>query len=281
MTLATAPARRAPSAGVGIALASNSPPSAKKVHVNPPLNRPTAPTGAANATTGGALQVPNADSNKLRVAVPKKFLQPPEDRQANGYTCGPNSAKAALDYWGLGGDQNLEDIAKAMGTNAKEGTEPEAIAAYVRNHGVNAEVESGLTIDDLRKYTSQGKLVQVTYQAYADRKRISNDAVIDGQRKAFPLHDAKGNWLWKNDWTDGHYSLVIGVDDKYVWLQDPSNNFGRSIVPIEEFMDRWHDTNKNNEPVFNQTGIVMSPKTPPKVLNRVYVEWALPNAFYP
>ncbi|MDP3953271.1 MAG: papain-like cysteine protease family protein [bacterium] len=48
----------------------------------------------------------------------------------------------------------------------------------------------------------------------------------------------------------GHYRVVFGVDNKYVYLHDPDDRDdelgGASVkVPIDRFMELWHKTGKN------------------------------------
>ncbi len=104
-----------------------------------------------------------------------------------------------------------------------------------------------------------------------------------GQRRRLPVRGADGSVLWENDWSDGHWSLVLRVvrsreeavlrrivaqaRGRLRWtdvaaglviLGDPSNGEGLSFVPAAEFDCRWHDTNHRNEPVYRRTAVVFS-----------------------
>lgn len=176
-------------------------------------------------------------------------------------------------YYAVGGDPNEKDLRKELGTSYKSGTEPAKIAAVAEKYGLNAEIKSNMTTDDLAKIVNAGTPVMVTYQAYHDPNQ-KKDSIPGkgGKEEVLPLHNPDGSWNWQNDYRDGHYSVVIGVTKGFVFLQDPSNGFGRSVIPRAEFDERWHDTDAKNRPVFDHTGIVLTPKKPPAELHKVYVK---------
>jgi hypothetical protein len=135
-------------------------------------------------------------------------------------------------------------------------------------------------------------VAMVTYQAYvtaAHDKSLFFPQGKSGARKILPIRDADGQLLWENDWSDGHWSAVARVVlprekkilraihaqigdrpradeilDGVVILADPSNGEGLSFVPIPEFEQRWHDTDRNCRPRFRQAAVILT--VPSKVL---------------
>src|SRR6185437_2117407 len=98
-----------------------------------------------------------------------------------------------------------------------------------REHlGVEAWIEHGLPIDVLARLTNgtqryadaleRGEaptkpltFAMVAYQAYIDPTRKLSDFVEGGQHRRLPVRGADGSVLWENDWSDGHWSLVVRV----------------------------------------------------------------------
>ena len=75
----------------------------------------------------------------------------------------------------------------------------------------------------------------VTYQAWSDKKHPD----------------------YKNEWDCGHYSVVKGMDAKNVYFEDPSSLGTRDYLPRQEFLDRWHDTDRHQRKLRN-LGIVFT-----------------------
>ena len=46
---------------------------------------------------------------------------------------------------------------------------------------------------------------------------------------------------WRDDWADGHYVVLVGLDSRFLYAMDPSVSAGYAYVPIPEFVERWHD----------------------------------------
>ena len=82
------------------------------------------------------------------------------------------------------------------------------------------ETQYSRLTDDLKKFVENKIPVIISYQAWTNRKRNIN---------------------WQKIESDGHYSVLIGIDDDKVYFSDPSllNKIG--FLSIKELMDRWHD----------------------------------------
>jgi hypothetical protein len=80
-----------------------------------------------------------------------------------------------------------------------------------------------MSLDDLRAALARGDTVILDLQAWHDPLR----EVIE-----------KG---WKEIWDDGHYVVLIAMDERFAYFMDPSTETGYVYVPLDELMDRWHD----------------------------------------
>lgn len=140
------------------------------------------------------------------------------------------------------------------------------------------------------------EIAMVTYQAYLDRDRVRGWLYPGGFRHARRTGTARLNKvrdgrrvLWENDWADGHWSAVLRVvqdgdeladirqrlggrrvRNGVVILGDPSNGEGLSFVPIPEFVHRWHDSDRHDNPKFRQTAVVL--RVPKQMLRRMRVK---------
>jgi predicted double-glycine peptidase len=46
---------------------------------------------------------------------------------------------------------------------------------------------------------------------------------------------------WRQDWEDGHYVVVVGVDRDRIYVMDPSVHTGYGYLTRAKFLERWHD----------------------------------------
>jgi predicted double-glycine peptidase len=155
-----------------------------------------------------------------KVQFPPGTLGLPMVRQQTGYSCGPASLLSVLKYW-LAFDGAEQDLYHVLGTTKRNGTHPKRIAEGAKKFFLDAEFRTSLTIDDLRAAFGTGATVIVDYQAWGDYN-------------PFPPK-------WANVWEDGHYSVVMGMDESNLFLMDPSVDDAYGYLPIAEFEERWHD----------------------------------------
>ncbi|HNF96593.1 MAG TPA: C39 family peptidase, partial [Pseudomonadota bacterium] len=154
--------------------------------------------------------------------LPQDALPIPLVRQQSDHSCGPAVLVAVLRYFQVwdGPETNLHRL---LGTSADQGTLPEAIAFGARRFGLQASVEQPMTLVQLQSAVRAGKPVILELQAWRDPK---------GRRES-----------WLNNWDDGHYVVLTGMDHQYAYFMDPSTDNAYTYVPLQELLSRWHDVN--------------------------------------
>jgi predicted double-glycine peptidase len=148
----------------------------------------------------------------------KNFRLLKRTRQVTEYSCGASALQSVLSYWGV--DVDEEKLMKLMYTSFEEGTYPEDMVRGAKAMGLEAEVKENLSIADLRKLTENG-----------------DPAIAVGQfwrsAGASPADVSEG-------WDSGHWIVVLGVDDEYVYFQDPFMRMSKAFAPHKAFEDHWH-----------------------------------------
>lgn len=143
----------------------------------------------------------------------------PLTRQSTAYTCGPASLQSILAYYG---EEWREDtLAREVKSDPEEGTNYREIVRFARSKGLTAEAREKMSIDDLARAVKEQRPVIVAIQAWVDRPG-----------------------KYADDWDDGHYCVVVGVDDENIYLMDPSTLGNYTFIPIPQFLARWHGAEK-------------------------------------
>jgi len=257
---------------------------------------------------------PRSKARPVPVPIIRGWFPPPAGtlaigvgRQPNGYTCGTETFLSISEFLRLPvndpDDDDLSSYSAKLKTSAKYGTDPKEIVETATGFlKIDASVKSRATIPWLARLTNGTQtyvdhllaggpitapleIAMVTYQAYLDPHHVRSWEYPGGFARARrtrtarlkKIRDGKRVW-WENDWTDGHWSVVLRVVSKaeapalacrgglrakdvsegVVILGDPSNGEGLSFVPIPEFEQRWHDTDRHDDPRFRQTAVVLS-----------------------
>ena len=162
-----------------------------------------------------ALPSPAISSPRL----PRRSLPVPLVRQATDYSCGAAALLSVLFYWNAfdGKESDLYDLLKL---SPQDGAPPENIAAAAAHFGLKAGVSENLTIDELRLALERGETPIVDLQAWRE----------PGSKKP-----------WREEWEDGHYAVLVGLDKKNAYLMDPSSPGAYAWLPLDELVERWHD----------------------------------------
>lgn len=180
------------------------------------------PSGQAieqpNLGDNSANDVVNASSSEANVNLALFIM--PDTRQSTEYSCGAASLQAVLGYWGR--DIGEEDIREMLNTNEESGTYPDDIIRVANALGLEASYKENMTISDLEGYVNQGIPVIVDCQAWRSVSQY--------------------NESWADTWHNGHWLVVIGIDENNVTLEDPYILGDRGIMSRDEFSERWHNS---------------------------------------
>jgi hypothetical protein len=139
-------------------------------------------------------------------------------RQATSYTCGVASSLAILNYYGI--EAREDSLAESFGTTEEAGTSPQQIVAGFASYGLEAILKVNTSLEDLGANLRNGIPTMVAIQAWLD---------------PYPAAD------WASNWEDGHWVIVIGMDGRNIYFEDPSLLGTRGWMPKDEFLARWHD----------------------------------------
>jgi len=143
----------------------------------------------------------------------------PDVRQSTTYSCGAAALQAVLCYWGI--EAREDSLMKALGTNEEAGTSPDNILRVAGENGLQASIREGMTIQDIEQSVRAGVPVIADIQAWTD--------------------SPESGFSWAGEWEDGHYVIVLGIDERNVYVEDPSLLGTRGVIPRAEFVERWHD----------------------------------------
>jgi uncharacterized protein len=167
----------------------------------------------------------------------------PDTRQSTEYSCGAAALQAVLGYWGR--DIGEEDLREMLNTNAESGTYPDDIIRVADALGLQAEYKENMTLIGLENYVAQGIPVIVDCQAWRSVSQY--------------------NESWADTWYNGHWLVVIGIDEGNVTLEDPYILGDRGFLSREEFEERWHNSRGLDETDTAKQihmGIAISGETP-------------------
>ena len=138
--------------------------------------------------------------------APRTLLDIADVRQATPYTCGVASSLAILNYYGI--ETREDSLAELFGTTEESGTSPQQIVAGFASFGLEAILKVDTSLEDLSANLRDGIPTMVAVQAWLD---------------PYPAVD------WSANWEDGHWVIVIGMDDRNIYFEDPSQ-IGRAHV---------------------------------------------------
>jgi predicted double-glycine peptidase len=154
-------------------------------------------------------------------------------RQAYEYSCGAASLASCLYYWGVW-DGREPQLYSLLGTN-EDGTSGNKIIEVAQGFKLWAQSRSEMSIDDLKKYISEGCTVILSIQSW-------------------------GNYTEETDmneiWEDGHYVVLVGFKGELVYMMDPSIPGMYRVMSIKELKECWHDYNDAGD-YDNHSGIII------------------------
>lgn len=118
--------------------------------------------------------------------------------------CGVASLKMVLDYYGI--EQSEAELARLAGSSETHGTSAEGLIAAAKTLGFEGFVLDLATFADIERYIG-----------------AETPVIVD--------------WFSQDD---GHYSVVVGLDEKNIYLEDPELGHQRSLTR-ETFFRVWFD----------------------------------------
>jgi len=125
-------------------------------------------------------------------------------RQTTSY-CGPFCLKMVFDYYGYVID--LENIAKIAKTTIEHGTSPVNMVIAARHFGFDATYKENSNLKELCRLVVNERI----------------PVIID--------------WFDNND---GHYSIVVGLDNKNIYFVDSDGGHHKKMT-LKTFMRVWFD----------------------------------------
>ncbi len=166
------------------------------------------------------------------------LLDFPHTRQSFDYSCGPGAVQAVMAYYGE--DFRESELIDFLKTDKNEGTLVRDITNFLDLKGFSTTVKQNMTTSELFSYIDKQIPVIVMIQAWGKEVDFENN--------------------YKDTWNDGHFAVVIGYTNKDVLFSDPSL-FSTGYMPVQEFLDRWHDYDEGEIKTY-QLGIAVYGKEP-------------------
>lgn len=128
--------------------------------------------------------------------------------------CGAASLKIVLDYYGL--EKSEKELSELIGIESDIGADDKDIVRVAKSFGFNAHIKNESDFSDIEAWLKKGVPVIADW--------------FTRGRTDYP-DSAKA---------DGHYSVVCGLDDKNIYLQDPEIG-GLREMARDDFMKVWFD----------------------------------------
>ena len=124
-------------------------------------------------------------------------------QQSTGY-CGPAVLKMILDFYGV--KKTEKELVKLSGATREHGVEAPALLRAAKKLGFKGFIKDFSSLEDIKKYIHKNIPV-----------------IVD--------------WFSVDD---GHYSVVVGMDKKFIYLNDPELGRVRKLE-LKVFKRVWFD----------------------------------------
>ena len=140
-------------------------------------------------------------------------IKPFQETLNNSY-CGPATLKILFGYYGI--NKSEKELSKISRWNKDLGINDKAIKKVAEQLGFKVKIKNNSTLKDIESWLKKGVPVIVDWFTRG-RSDYPNSAIADG-----------------------HYSVVAGLDDKFIYLQDPEIGKIRKLSK-EDFLTVWFD----------------------------------------
>jgi predicted double-glycine peptidase len=159
-----------------------------------------------------------------------KFLKLKHFQETVGMSyCGPASLKIVFDYYGV--ERSEKELAVISGWRKGMGVDDKGIKKAAESLGFKVKIKNNSNFRDIEKLLNKGMPVIVDW--FTRGRSDYSDSEI----------------------ADGHYSVVAGLDDKFIYLLDPEIGKIRKIKR-GDFLRVWFDFRggriKKNELIIRQ-----------------------------
>ena len=138
----------------------------------------------------------------------------PFQETLNAGMCGPASLKIVLDYYDI--EKSEKELAKLCRHNKNLGVDDEKIKRVAGSLGFKVKIKNSSNFKDIENWLD--KKVPVIVNWFTKGRQEYSESEV----------------------SDGHYSVVAGLDEKYIYLQDPEIGKIRKIKR-DDFMRVWFD----------------------------------------
>lgn len=128
--------------------------------------------------------------------------------------CGPASLKILLSYYGI--EKTEKELARLCKTKNDLGTNDKGIKEAAEYLGFKVIIKNNSSFKDMEAWLKKDIPVIVNWFTRGRADYTDSDVA------------------------DGHYSVVSGLDDKFIYLQDPEIGKIRKLER-EDFMKVWFD----------------------------------------
>ncbi|MDD5627001.1 MAG: C39 family peptidase [Patescibacteria group bacterium] len=132
----------------------------------------------------------------------------------NAGMCGPASLKILFSYYGI--NKTEKELAKMIGWDKDLGVDDKGIKQVAETLGFKVKIKNNSSFGDIENWLNKGVPVIVDW--------------FTRGRSDYP----------DSETADGHYSVVAGLDNKFIYLQDPEIGKIRKIKRYD-FMRVWFD----------------------------------------
>jgi ABC-type bacteriocin/lantibiotic exporter with double-glycine peptidase domain len=128
--------------------------------------------------------------------------------------CGAASLKIVLDYYGV--EKSEKELAKLCKVDKNLGTDDKSIKRVAEQLGFKVFIKNNSSFKDIEKWLD--KKVPVIVDWFTKGRQEYPESAV----------------------SDGHYSVVAGIDAKFIYLQDPEIGRIRKLKR-DDFMTVWFD----------------------------------------
>ena len=165
----------------------------------------------------------------------KKIIKlKPFQETLNSGMCGPASLKIVLDYYDI--EKSEKELAKLCQVDKDLGTDDKSIKKAAEKLGFKVIIKNNSNLKDIEKWLD--KKVPVIVDWFTRGRQDYSES----------------------DVSDGHYSVVAGIDEKYIYLQDPEIGKIRKM-DRNDFLKVWFDFKgkyiKPDELIIRQSIIIL------------------------